>query len=62
MADKAQALNALGRPLEAQQLLLEDRINRNHTSSLLRLAPVVFYAKVVEAGTLRTRIPKKKAD
>lgn len=58
MADKAQALNALGRPLEAQALL-EDWITRKPHEFARGWRPVVFYAKVVEAGTLENDAEKK---
>ena len=61
MADKAQALNALGRPLEAQQLL-EDWITRKPHEFARGWRPVVFYAKVVEAGTLDKETEKKLID
>jgi tetratricopeptide (TPR) repeat protein len=58
MADKAQALNALGRPLEAQKIL-EDWMERKPDEFARGWRPVVFYAKVVEAGTLDNEAVEK---
>ncbi|GHU06373.1 hypothetical protein AGMMS50225_01030 [Betaproteobacteria bacterium] len=60
MADKAQALNALGRPLQAQTLL-EDWMERKPHEFARGWRPVVFYAKVLEAGALEDGAEEKLA-
>ncbi|MDR2165441.1 MAG: hypothetical protein LBO79_07460 [Zoogloeaceae bacterium] len=51
MADKAQALNALGRPLEARKLL-EGWMKRKPDEFVRGWRPIVFYDDAVEAGAL----------
>jgi tetratricopeptide (TPR) repeat protein len=58
IADKAQALNALGRPLEARKHL-EDWLGSKPDEFVRSWRPVVFYAKAVEAGTLDEEVVGK---
>jgi tetratricopeptide (TPR) repeat protein len=58
IADKAQALNALGRPLEARTLL-EDLLAKKPSEFVRSWRPVVSYYNAVDAGTLDNEAVEK---